>query len=112
MNSTVPDALRIRLLSSLQAGELPAGSLSVDQEVPLDDYGLPYIPRRRVAARLRDALDQVSLAWPGETGDTARRHLTGTARSTDSRRILVLGDGCINAGIRRAVMALAARHGG
>ncbi|PCK22978.1 hypothetical protein [Rhodococcus qingshengii] len=97
-----PSFLRIMLLSPAVVGVASVDPLDVDLDVTTDVLGLPYIPRHRLAARLRDAADDVAAAFPDMI--TALRDLLGSSRRLTGTRMLQIGHG----ELPRSVQAAAA----
>lgn len=97
-----PSFLRIMLLSPAVVGVASADPLDVDLDVTTDTLGLPYIPRHRLAARLRDAADDVAAAFPDMAA--ALRDLLGSSRRLTGTRMLHIGHG----ELPRSVQAAAA----
>ncbi|MCC8927285.1 hypothetical protein [Rhodococcus sp. I2R] len=86
---SVPAELTIRLLTPAQIGIATTDPLDVDLDVVVDDTGLPYIPRHRIAQRLREVGSIAALSDANAVGATTR--LLGAARSTTGRRLLRIG---------------------
>jgi hypothetical protein len=100
--TVVPSFLRIELLSPAVVGVASSDPLDVDLEVTSDALGLPYLPRHRLAARLRDAADDVAVAFPDMAG--AFHDLLGSSRRLTGTRMLHVGHG----ELPRSVQAAAA----
>lgn len=109
-NSTpgwVPAVLTIEVVSPCVIGVDPGGTLEADLVSVSDAYGLPYVPRYRLAARLRDAaLTVLSQASVDRDGDlAAARELFGAgATSEGARRAVTVG----HARLPRATQAVVA----
>lgn len=89
--TALPSFLRIALLSPAVVGVASSDPLDVDLEVPTDMFGLPYLPRHRLTARLRDAAVGVAAAFPDTAG--AIHDLLGSSRRLTGTRMLHIGHG-------------------
>ncbi|WP_245646159.1 hypothetical protein [Nocardiopsis trehalosi] len=100
-----PDAAPAFLVIDLAAPALFAGAsaagTAADADVVTDAHGLPYLPRHRVAARLRDAAVTAVRAEPALL--PAARALFGAARAHGPDRILRIGHALPPEPVRAAV---------
>lgn len=99
----VPRFLRIELRTPTVLGAPSADPLDVDLDITADSDGLPYIPRHRLSARLRDAALEASWAYPSILPTALE--LLGSSRGVGPRRCLQIG----HARLPVAVRAVAAR---
>ncbi|AUM20265.1 hypothetical protein [Rhodococcus ruber] len=84
-----PTELRIELLAPTVLGVASSDPLDVDLEVTTDPFGLPYLQRHRLSARLRDAALAASLAYPDIL--VPALDLLGAARGLGAGRRLQIG---------------------
>lgn len=99
---TLPTFLHLHLHSPTVLGVTSHDPLDVDLEATVDEYGLPYIQRHRLSARLRDAALLASGAYPQIV--PAALDLLGPAGSLASGRGLQIE----HARLPRSVQAAAA----
>lgn len=77
-----------------------------------DSHGLPYLPRHRIAARLREGAVRAVHADPGTNLDTAARDLLGTTNGGhEEHRLLRIGHARLADPVRAAVAWAMAQRG-
>lgn len=82
-----PAVLTITVVSPCVLGIDPGGSLTADVASVVDEYGMPFIPRYRVAARLRDAaLTVLSESGATDADVECATALFGASGISDRRR--------------------------
>ncbi|MUL43831.1 hypothetical protein FZ103_22140 [Streptomonospora sp. PA3] len=97
----VPEFLLVDLVApAIFAGASAAGT-AADSDVVTDAHGLPYLPRQRIAARLRDAAVTAVRAEPALL--PAAQALFGASRRHGPGRILRIGHATPPESVRAAV---------
>ena len=88
-----PSTLQIRIHTVCVVGVEPIGPHGVDIDTVLDANGVPYVPRNRISARLRDAaLIVLNSAGSDDTDVVTARELFGRAfESGPARRLVQVG---------------------
>jgi len=82
-----PAVLTIAVVSPCVVGIDPGGTLTADVASVVDEYGLPYIPRNRLAARLRDAaLTVLSEGGASDADVECATSLFGASAVSDRQR--------------------------
>ncbi|MFD6951636.1 hypothetical protein A6A08_24210 [Nocardiopsis sp. TSRI0078] len=103
-----PDRVLVHLASPALFVGASADGTGADTDVVTDGHGLPYLPRHRLAARLRDGAAGALAVAPGLAG--ARDEVLGRGRSHGADRILRVGHAVLGDQVRTAVArALAGR---
>lgn len=106
---TAPRTLTLAIVSPMCVGVTGLDPLGPDRDVPVDAHGLPYVPRGRMSARLRDAALAVVQAFPGDVGPATE--LLGAARGLGVRRSLVVGPAMLPEAVRATVAAASGEYG-
>ncbi|MGC4989859.1 hypothetical protein [Nocardia salmonicida] len=94
MAEYVPSFLRITVHTVCVVGANPTDSHDVDLDTVTDEYGIPFVPKNRMSARLRDAALTVltTAAKPGDNAVQLAIDLFGGAFTTSAeRRMLQVG---------------------
>ena len=88
-----PVVVTIEVVSPCVLGIDPGGSLTADIASVVDEYGMPFIPRYRVASRLRDAaLTVLSESGATDVDVECATALFGASGTSDrQRRALTVG---------------------
>lgn len=103
-----PDRVLVHLASPALFVGASADGTDADTDVVTDEHGLPYLPRHRLAARLRGGASEASAVAPDLAG--ARDEVFGRRSSHDADRMLRLGHAMLDGSVRDAVArALAGR---
>lgn len=105
---TAPDRFVVHLASAALFVGASADGTGADTDTVTDEHGLPYLPRHRLAARLRAAADDAVSVTPGSAA--AADALFGRSRAHGPDRILRVGHATLGLEVRTAVArALAER---
>lgn len=98
----LPDRIVVTIHSPALIGSSGARSHDVDLSTVLDAHGLPFIPKKRLWARLRDAGSLLLPTLPPElvVGLTA---VLGAPGSLEASRAVRLGDAVLPSAVRTAV---------
>ncbi|SHK14734.1 hypothetical protein SAMN05421803_11485 [Nocardiopsis flavescens] len=105
---SAPDRVVVRLASPALFVGASADGTGADTDVVTDDHGLPYLPRHRLAARLRAGAQRSLAVSPGLEG--AVGEVFGRGRSHGRDRMLRVGHAVAGDTVRTAVArALAGR---
>lgn len=105
---TRPDRILVRLASPALFVGASADGTGADTDVVTDEHGLPYLPRHRLAARLRAGADDALTVAPGLAAASA--DVFGRGRSHGPDRMLRVGHAVLGGDVRAAVVrALAGR---
>lgn len=103
-----PDSIVVHLASAALFVGASADGTGADTDVVTDEHGLPYLPRHRLAARLRSGAQDALTVAPGLAG--AAHEVFGRAGSHDADRMLRVGHAVLGDEVRSAVArALAGR---
>ncbi|MFI6578703.1 hypothetical protein ACIBFB_23195 [Nocardiopsis sp. NPDC050513] len=103
-----PDRIAVHLASPALFVGASADGTGADTDVVTDDHGLPYLPRHRLAARLRAGAASASTVAPHLS--RAADELLGRDRSHGPDRMLRVGHAVLGDDVRAAVgRALAGR---
>ncbi|WP_116246514.1 hypothetical protein [Nocardiopsis sp. FIRDI 009] len=103
-----PDRVTVYLAAPALFVGASADGTGADTDVVTDDHGLPYLPRHRLAARLRAGADSALTVAPELSA--AARDILGRERSHGADRVLRVGHAVLGDGVRAAVArALAGR---
>ncbi|MEY9212771.1 hypothetical protein NI17_004040 [Thermobifida halotolerans] len=103
-----PDRIVVDVVSPALFVGAGAGGSGVDTDVVTDAHGIPFLPRHRLAARLRAGAVSAVRAAP-ELAEAARA-VFGTAGSHGPDRALRLGDAAPSEPVRAAVAWALARR--
>ncbi|MFL1377972.1 MULTISPECIES: hypothetical protein [unclassified Nocardiopsis] len=105
---SAPERIVVRLASPALFVGASADGTGADTDVVTDDHGLPYLPRHRLAARLRAGAQRALAVSPGLEG--AVGEVFGRGRSHGRDRMLRVGHAVTGDAVRAAVArALAGR---
>lgn len=105
---TTPDRVVVHLASAALFVGASADGTDADTDVVTDEHGLPFLPRHRLAARLRTAADEAVAVNPGLA--EASDELFGRSCAHGPDRILRVGHAVLGDSARTAVArALAGR---
>jgi hypothetical protein len=100
--------LSIRLITSARIGITAEDPSGPDVVFPVDPSGLPFIPQRRLNARLRDASVTACSAYPDDT--PIHHALFGRPGQIGAERALLIGDALLPDTVRGAVEDAIARE--
>ncbi|MDE3723730.1 hypothetical protein PWG71_20255 [Nocardiopsis sp. N85] len=105
---TAPDRVVVRLASPALFVGASADGTGADTDVVTDDHGAPYLPRHRLAARLRAGAHRALAVSPDLVGVVDE--VFGRSRSHGRDRMLRMGHAVVGDAVRAAVSrALAGR---
>lgn len=98
---TTPDRVVVHLASAALFVGAGVDGTDADTDVVTDEHGLPYLPRHRLAARLRTAADEAVTVAPGLAAVVDE--LFGRSRAHGPDRILRVGHAVLGDRVRTAV---------
>lgn len=110
MTTAAPTIVTFTVVSPMFIAGESAGGTPADIDVTTDRHGLPFIPRARVSARLRDSALGVVTAFPDLLEPALQ--LLGRVGSHHTRRLLTVGDAHLPDPVRGAVAATLDLHQG
>ncbi|MCP3013388.1 hypothetical protein NGM33_08585 [Nocardiopsis dassonvillei] len=96
-----PDRVTVHLASPALFVGASADGTGADTDVVTDEHGLPYLPRHRLAARLRAGAVSALAVAPGLAG--ACDEVFGRGGSHGADRMLRVGHAVLGDGVRAAV---------